>query len=534
VTRALRASLIWNGEVMEDLVLERPGKITLGQSKRSTFVVPKLGLPAEFAIVRPGNRGYLLTLAPPMSGTICLDGKERAVADLVRSSGAASSGPAADDSGVQLDGEPATFHATPISDRDWGVIQLDARGELQLFFQFVPIDDPPQFLTPAVIAAGTGGFLLASAALTVVWWLRDVPLLEAIARGSALVAGALALAALGWWALAQDNDQKAALVFSVLLHLALLFTTYQLYSGEDPFVWPGSRALTGSYLITRLEPPPPPEPPKVVPTVGKVNQEEAAAASPTPQSIKTATKGEEGASGGKGEQERARTPTPNESREPPKVAFFEDRNRKFLDNIVERNLATSMGKFAGIEGPSQRGSMGMGVGTGTGVGDGTQGTGTTRGSKKGGPGGGGNVEGDFVTHRGPVDAGTQRPGGTCVGPGCKGAGPREVKVAIGEMTGDPGGLTAEEINRVVRARAGVFRACYQKELNRTPGIGGKLVVRFKIDGAGVVQNAAIAGGSTLANEGVASCVTSNVMRLRFPAKGGAANVTYPFVFSPGG
>ena len=42
------------------------------------------------------------------------------------------------------------------------------------------------------------------------------------------------------------------------------------------------------------------------------------------------------------------------------------------------------------------------------------------------------------------------------------------------------------------------------------------------------------GGSTLSNSGVEQCVKSNVMRLKFPAKGAIANVTYPFVFSQGG
>lgn len=514
---ALRTSLIWGDEVMDDIVLARPRKITLGRSRKSTFVVPELGLPPEFAIVRPSGRGFLLTLGEHMGGTICVDGKERDVAELVRH---------------KDDGD---FHATPITSGDWGVIHLDESGDYKLFFQFVEAEEPQQFFTPAVLRAGLGGFVLAAAALTVLWLMNDQPVDEAIFRGTGMAAIVLTIAALGWWAYVQDNEQKASLAFSIVLHLALLFTTYQLYNGEDPFVWPGPRALTGNYLVTRLQVQPPKEPEKPQPTIGAANKEEAAAANPNPLNLKTATKGDEGAHGGKGDTERARAPNPlNTKPEPPKVGVFEDRNRRVLDNIIDRNLQTSLGKFAGIDGPLKRGSVGFGTGTGTGVGDGLAGTGTTRGSKKGGAGGGGNVEGDFVTNKGPIDTGTQRPGGTCVGPNCKGAGPREVKVAIGEMSGDPGGLNAEEINRTVKARGGVFRACYQKELNRSPGIGGKLVIRFKIDGKGVVQAASVAPGSTLSNAAVGDCVTSNVMRLRFRAAGGIANVTYPFVFSPGG
>jgi hypothetical protein len=85
---------------------------------------------------------------------------------------------------------------------------------------------------------------------------------------------------------------------------------------------------------------------------------------------------------------------------------------------------------------------------------------------------------------------------------------------------------------VVKARAGIFRACYQKELNHTPGLGGKLIMHFVISADGSVKNASTAGGS-LRNAGVEDCINNNIMRLKFPAKGGAI-VNYPFVFSQGG
>ncbi|MBV8756745.1 MAG: hypothetical protein JO257_05710, partial [Deltaproteobacteria bacterium] len=75
-TVALRTALIWRDEVMQDVVLERPSKITVGHIGKPTFTVPDIGLPKEFAIVRPGNRGYLLTLGENMRGTISLDGRE--------------------------------------------------------------------------------------------------------------------------------------------------------------------------------------------------------------------------------------------------------------------------------------------------------------------------------------------------------------------------------------------------------------------------------------------------------------------------
>ncbi len=514
----LRASLIWRDEVMEDLVLDKPRPITIGPTGRTTFTVPEIGLPPKFAIVRPGNRGYLLTLGERMRGTICIDGQEQDVADLVRRDSAGG------------------FSATPISGRDWGVIDLDASGDYKLFFQFVQVDDPPQFFTRPVLIAGGIGYLISSAALTLLWYLKGIEPGEAVLRGAGIAALAMIGGAVGWSLIRQNGESQASLAFSVVLHAALLFMTYQLYEGDNPFVWPGPRSLTGNYLVTRLDKEEPPEPPKPPPTAGAQQQEAPAAATKEPPK-KTATKGAEGKSGGKGDTERARDPNAKDvPPAAPKVQFFTDTNKKVLDNIIDRNLATSLSKFTGIQGDKlTRGSLGFGPGAGTGVGPG-QGTGTRTGSKKGGSGGGGNVEGDFVTGPGKIDTGTNRPGGgTCQGAGC-GTGPKPVQVAFSAPSGDFGGLTSEEIDRVVKARAGIFRACYQKELNHTPGIGGKLLIHFKIGADGTVQagNTSTAGGSTLRNDGVEQCVKSNVNRLKFPAKGGIANVNYPFVFTQGG
>lgn len=518
-TPALRTALIWNDEVMEDLVLDKPRSITLGRTGNTTFVVPEIGLPPKFAVVRPGKRGYLLALGEHMRGTICVGGVEQDVAKLVAREGAGG------------------LCTTAIGDRDWGVVELDQAGAFKLFFQFVAVDEPPQFFTKQVVVAGAAGYVLSSLALVLLWFLKGLPTSEALFRGIGISTIAMLVGGLVWSMIRQEGESQASLAFSVVLHAALLFMTYQLYDGENPFVWPGPRALAGNYLVTRLDKEEPPEP-KVVPTVSaKQPQAQASAAATKDPPKKTATKGDEGQAGGKGDVERARDPNAKDvPPEPPKVQFFEDKNRKILDNIIDRNLSTSLSKFTGIKGDKlTKGAMGFGPGSGTGVGAGV-GTGTRTGSKKGGSGGGGNVEGDFVTGPGKIDTGTNRPGGgNCVGTSC-GTGPKSIKVGFAEPSGDFGGLTAEEIDRVVKARAGVFRACYQKELNHTPGIGGKLVIHFKIGGDGTVQtgNTSTAGGSTLRNDTVEQCIKSNVNRLKFPAKGGVANVNYPFVFTQGG
>src|SRR5690606_32982075 len=133
-------------------------------------------------------------------------------------------------------------------------------------------------------------------------------LAEAAFRGFGLSTLALGLSAIAYWLYRQDGDQQASFGFSVLLHAALLFMTYQLYDGSNPFVWPGSRAITANYLVTRLEPTPP-EPPQPTVATSGTQKDQGAAAPKSPEKPKnTATKNDEGAAGGKGETERARDP----------------------------------------------------------------------------------------------------------------------------------------------------------------------------------------------------------------------------------
>ncbi|HEY0191895.1 MAG TPA: hypothetical protein VGC42_12325, partial [Kofleriaceae bacterium] len=206
MSSALRVALIWNDEVMEDVVLEKPRPITIGPGGGTTFTVPEIGLPASFALVRPGNRGYLLTLGERMSGTICLDGREKDVAEL-----------------VAREGGSGGFCATAIGGRDWGVIELDASGRFKIFFQFVTLDEAPQFFTRPVLMAGGAGYALSSIALTVLWLLKGEAIEEAIFRGFGISTVAILLGGLAWSLFRQDGESQASLAFSVVLHAALLF-----------------------------------------------------------------------------------------------------------------------------------------------------------------------------------------------------------------------------------------------------------------------------------------------------------------------
>ena len=108
-------------------------------------------------------------------------------------------------------------------------------------------------------------------------------------------------------------------------------------------------------------------------------------------------------------------------------------------------------------------------------------------------------------------------------------------VGVGTGADQPpvdGDLSSEAINRVMRAHAGVFRACYQKELNRDPKLAGKVVMRFTINPDGATTNVALVT-TTLKSPAVETCLARQIERLKFPAKT-LANVTYPFLFGQGG
>lgn len=465
----LRTALVWHGEVMADHVLTAPGAVTLGATGKSTFVVPDLSLPADFAIIRPGNRGYLLTLGTRMGGTICVDGHQRDVADFVRRGG---------EGGDATADAAGAFRATPIGGRDWGVIDLDETGHHQLFFQFVPL---------------------------------LVPLDKSTSKWEMLI---------------------PALAFSLLLHAVLVFVTFVFDEGVNPFVYPGSKRLTGEFLINRINvpPEPPPEPPKV----GPASAQAAASDKGQVKNVNSGTKGDAGKSGGKGDEPRQRDPDardvpPEAAPPPPKVAFMTKENRTVLDQVIQNDIRTDLTKFTGLPGPKQKGGLGYGKGTGTGVGDELGGTGTLRGSKGTGSGAGGSAEGDFVS-QGKINTGETR---TPKGAGGSGSGVKEVAVVgTGTASGDFGGLSKEEIDKVVKSRAGLIKACYQKELDRQKGLGGKLVIKFTIAADGTVTKASPDGGSSLQNAAVSDCVVRQILKLKFPAKGGGV-VRYPFIFSQG-
>jgi hypothetical protein len=485
---ALRASLVWNGEVMDDRVFDRPEPITIGASGKTTFVTPDVGLPAELAIITPGSAGYLLTLGARMRGTVCLGGQQQAVEALVAD-------------------QP--FHAVPIAAGDWGVIDLDDGGRSQLFFQFVPREEQVPIVTRQALHVGTIGFAAFSLLGAVIFALKGIDFGEALARSIGLVALMFAGAAVANVVRKQDNNSKASLAFSIILHTAILSFTFHVYSTESAeAALPGPRELTASYLVSRPDPKPIPVAITSTANLPALAPAPAESAPPTqPLVAPTPSGGNDGGvtnprpnAGGRGV--KAPSPSP-----------FGVLGNPDLKALAGKDLGRGIGKLAGVDGPRGTGPAGP---------PGPERTTRGKGNNPKGPAGE-HKTGDEI---GPIAVRGQ----VCVG-NCGGTGPVEIALPPRDPEEKEPQITAREIDEEVRRKAPLFRACYQKEVNRLPTLAGSVVMKWVIGRDGTVKNGKRVGG-TLASDGVTQCMELNLRTMRFPPKG-PATVTYPFVFTVG-
>jgi hypothetical protein len=193
-----------------------------------------------------------------------------------------------------------------------------------------------------------------------------------------------------------------------------------------------------------------------------------------------------------------------------------------LGGLNSQNIVLGMGTGTGLKGT---GPGGGGTGPGVPFGSGTLntgwgfGNGGGFGSGSGGPGGAGR--------------GGNGMGGTGSGTGSgSGTGERQVAVSSGAGSGT-GGLSPEQIRRVVMAHLGALRACYESEAERNPNLKGGVTVQWQIAPEGNVSGASL-GGSSLGNPRVEGCVVRQVKGWKFPSTTSSSNVSWPFKFGLAG
>ncbi len=191
-------------------------------------------------------------------------------------------------------------------------------------------------------------------------------------------------------------------------------------------------------------------------------------------------------------------------------------------------LSTILG--SGGLGGDLKGALGHMFGPAVGDSGGLGGLGL-RGTGQGGGGFGGTI--------GIGDIGTKGRGGGLGGYGSGvGLGGKKGGSDIAISSGNPqveGSMDKELIRRVIHDHRNQVRYCYESELQRHPGLNGKVTVKFVIGAMGQVQKSGV-DNSTLGNAAVENCIVARVYQWQFPKPkgGGEVHVTYPFLLKESG
>jgi predicted component of type VI protein secretion system len=135
---------------------------------------------------------------------------------------------------------------------------------------------------------------------------------------------------------------------------------------------------------------------------------------------------------------------------------------------------------------------------------------------------------------GIAGVGTQGRGTGTTGYGTGGLGQKgSVQINVTGQEGEfGGGMDKEAIRRVIREHIREIRSCYEKELQRSPDLYGKIVLEWDIEEEGRVSRV-VTKSNALGNDNVANCIMSRLKMWKFPdpPKDQVGRVIFPFVFS---
>jgi outer membrane biosynthesis protein TonB len=149
-----------------------------------------------------------------------------------------------------------------------------------------------------------------------------------------------------------------------------------------------------------------------------------------------------------------------------------------------------------------------------------------------GIGGGGTGDG-HIYGAGDINTGGRSSRGRGKGPTLAARGEREVKLDIGAGAVDEGGgLSKEQVYKVVKAHQNAIKFCYEKELQRKPTLAGTVKVFWTITPEGSVEKSKISS-SSVGDEAVEGCLQRQVKQWAFPRSDGKTEVNFPFVFKGG-
>jgi len=476
-SQVLRVAAAWGTTIVGIRLLDRGQDCVLGDAPGAHATMPD-GLEASPAPLRAVGGGWELDPRGALSGSLMLRGREEDVSALAR-----------------------TGAGIPVLPGDYGLIQY---GLFSVFFQFT---------TPAVS-------------------LRP-------RRRSPWVAPFVAL----WRALTRDPLAGLSLFSSLVLHLGLIGLLIVNWTPDDYRLPPelvSPEDYAARFGLKRVLPEMLPPEAHDNKSGGGSGVKDPGAKDPKKQGGGQKIQGKEGKAGLNGKEDHSELPG-----EIKPVTNYGGLSEALADTGKDirstlNQIATVADALGGLNsanvvlgsgpGTGLHGSGGGGGGTGAGVmfGSGTLNTGWGPGSGGGfgsGTGGaGGRGSGGF----GSGGNGTGTGGGNGAG---SGPGEHGLTAASGGGAAH-GGLSAEQIRRVVMAHQGALRACYEMEAEKDPTLRGGVTVAWTIDPTGSVTSANLAG-TTIRNQRVEGCVLRQVRTWRFPASDGPSQATYPFSFGIG-
>ena len=104
-------------------------------------------------------------------------------------------------------------------------------------------------------------------------------------------------------------------------------------------------------------------------------------------------------------------------------------------------------------------------------------------------------------------------------------------VTASRPTGSLGKHAVEDLQRIFRTRAAVYRACYEKELASAPDLAGTIVFFVTIARDGSVAEVRLEHNTTPEElRPTGNCIAERMLDLKFPATGKAV-FSYPMSFS---
>lgn len=129
-SKVLRIGVIQDGKIVQERLLKAGEPVTIGESAKATFMLPKTGLPSpEFKLFEPSSEGYVLRFTSEMKGKISSGG---AVVALSKLRG---------DNSIKREGDSWLLSLT---EQDRGKVSID---KVTILFQFVA-PPPAQAVKP--------------------------------------------------------------------------------------------------------------------------------------------------------------------------------------------------------------------------------------------------------------------------------------------------------------------------------------------------------------------------------------------------